>query len=257
MTTTWRLSAYPAEFCSSGDLPGGDGIAVPMSILEDIKDLDLGQIHFEISGNLHSKVCSTPSRFLDGDDQNAYLPDWMFQNLYLQPGDQATLDLVASPLPKATRLKLQPHDSAFLTLPDHKSQLEKGLACFKTVTPSSVIEVALEGEKFEISVSDAEPPGPNLSLVDTDVSIEFEAPLDYVEQKPEDWPAEEDWPLALGVRITEERLTVPKVDVLSDGRHITVRPPAPAAPLALPAPETTPKPDGFVPFSGRGHRLGS
>ena len=77
MTTTWRLSAYPAEFCSSGDLPGGDGIAVPMSILEDIKDLDLGQIHFEISGNLHSKVCSTPSRFLDGDDQRVPRASWI------------------------------------------------------------------------------------------------------------------------------------------------------------------------------------
>ena len=251
MTTSWTFPAFPSQFCPSGEPPTGDGIVLPESVLDDIKDVEATRFLFRVSGNLQSQVFSTPIRFQSGEDQNVFLPDWMFENLYLQPGDGASLDLITTDLPKATRLTLQPHDSAFLTLSDHKARLEACLAEFSTVTTRSVIAVTIGGERFEITVRGGEPEGPCLSLVDTDVTIDFEPPLDYVEERPLDWPETEPWPLPQGVRIAEERLTQPKQYVLSDGRKITLEEAKEAAAL----------PGGtggeFVPFSGKGHRLGS
>jgi hypothetical protein len=86
-------------------------------------------------------------------------------------------------------------------------------------------------------------------MVDTDVAVEFLPPLDYVEEKPSDWPEAEQWPLGTGVFIKEEIRADPKVYVLSDGRRVSLTP----APAPAPARER----GAFVPFSGKGHRLGN
>ena len=258
MTSSWQFAAFPSCFNQGEQQPRGDCAIFPQQILEDIHERQLSEMHLELTGNLHSKVCSTPLCFYLSEEPSVFLPEWMFQNLYLQPGDQIEIHLIEDTLPKATFLKVQPHDSAFLTIPDHKTQLEKALQCFSTVSVGSVINVIINEEPFELSIINGLPGQKYLSLRDTDVAIEFEAPLDFVESKPDDWPRSEEWPLPQGVRISEERLTNPKEYVLSNGRHVIV-PPRPTTPVQ-PSPDrtrdtsTSPK---FIPFSGKGHRLGS
>ena len=258
MTSSWRFAAFPSCFNQGEQKPRGDCAIFPQEILEDTQDRQLSQIHLELCGNLHSKVCSTPLCFYLSEEPRVFLPEWMFQNLYLQPGDEIDVKLIQNPIPKATFLKVQPHDSAFLTIPDHKTQLENALQCFSTVSIGSVINIIVNDESFELSILSGLPDQKYLSLRETDVAIEFDAPLDFVESKPHDWPKTEEWPLPQGVRISEERLTNPKEYVLSNGRHVIV-PPRPTTPVQS-SPDRTRNdstPPKFIPFSGKGHRLGS
>ena len=251
MTSSWKFAAFPSCFNQREQQPIGDYAIFPQEILEDTQDMQFSEMHLELTGNLHSKVCSTPLCFYLSEEPSVFLPEWMFQNLYLQPGDEIEINLIESSLPKATFLKVQPHDSAFLTIPDHKTQLEKALQCFSTMSVGSVINVVIDKDSYELSIISGLPDQKYLSLRDTDVAIEFEPPLDFVESKPDDWPETEEWPLPHGVRISEERLTDPKEYILSNGRQVIV---------VLKTPEQTPNntiPPKFVPFSGKGYKLGS
>ena len=196
--------------------------------------------------------------------------------------DEIKLCLLESEIHSAKKIVVQPHDSIFLTLGDHKNILESSLKLFSSLTVGTSISISHDNNNFSLSIVALDPTHQYVSLVDTDVEVEFMPPLDYVEVKPDDWPASEQWPLDPGVYIKEEVCIDPKEYVLSNGKRIVIRPPTPPpapAPPPPPAPPPAPSPSPshvpvaapsipaqshldqdqskFVPFSGKGNRLGS
>ena len=275
MIRAWHLKAYPAAFCTASSSLLGDGVVLPDRLLADIQDIDVTGICFRIEGECGGPpICAIPSMFAEDRDDAIYMPNWMFENLYLAPGDRCEISLMPNPVPKAVRVALQPHDSLFLTLPDPKGLLETALGDFQTLTAHTVVTIDVLGDCYALSVHEVEPASPFVSVVDTDVVVDFVPPIDYVEPKPDEWPEAEPWPLANGVHITEKRLGEQSEFVLSDGRTVKedpkLEPPPPPRPAPRPASQTAPRPasqtalqteempssSAFVPFSGQGHRLG-
>ena len=260
MSRDWRLRAYPAAFCTANTSVAGDGVILPQKLLADIQDEDTANICFKVDGGRGgAPICAIPSMFAEEHDDTVYMPDWMFENLYLMPGDDCEITLITDQVPKATRVAIQPHDSLFLTLPDPKGLLETALGGFQTLTANTTVTVDILGESHALSVREVEPPSQFVSVVDADVIVDFVPPIDYVEPKPDEWPETEPWPLANGVRIAEEKLGRLKEFVLSDGRIVKECPkpdPSPPMPTAQTQTRELPSSSAFVPFSGKGHRLG-
>ena len=272
VTTSWTLTCFNAIFNPNDKPLKGDRIIVPQKVLDDIKDIDRDFYQFAIKNSTgRQTVCCRVEEFCAGDNMHIYMPSWMMHNLYLNDMDEVELCLLESEIETAKKIVVQPHDSIFLTLSDHKTVLENSLGLFSSLTRGTSISITHDDSEFSLSVVEIVPDHQYVSLVNTDVEVEFMPPLDFVEVKPDDWPTSEGWPLDPGVYIKEEICREPKEYVLSNGKRIVVNPPppppAPAPPPAsasasapIPEPTSASSPQQrpkFVPFSGKGNRLGS
>ena len=270
----WTLTGYNNAFNPTQTELLGDRVIVPQSILQKINDKGLEPSTFNIciNGNLSTTICATIIEFNPAEENNIYMPDWIFENLYLNIGDPVNIELLMKPLQKATKIKVQPHDSMFLTLNDHKMLLEQALTSFNTLTQNSIITLSILTQQYSITILEIFPNDKFVSVIDTDLEVEFLPPIDYVETKPDDWPHDEEWPLPPNVYISEEKQTNPKHYILSNGKIIKIRPPSPPkinkiiqqpqnvsenARQNTPPNDKTQNPSTFVPFSGKGYRLGN
>ncbi|XP_053990237.1 ubiquitin fusion degradation protein 1 homolog isoform X3 [Hylaeus volcanicus] len=83
-------------------------------------------------------------------------------------------------LPKGTYVKIQPVTSDFLDIYDHREVLERALSLFSCLTTGDNIEIHHQNKTFEIEIVECQP-SPAISIIETDVQVDFLAPKDYVE----------------------------------------------------------------------------
>ena len=122
----WNLNAFSSAFNPNQTELSGDKVVLPQKILNDISEESLQNFHFIIKSQTDNEICCTALEYsYDTEhESNIYMPDWMFQNLYLELHDEITLTLLPFSPKKCEKILVQPHDSIFITLPDHKSLLE-------------------------------------------------------------------------------------------------------------------------------------
>lgn len=114
------------------------------------------------------------------EEGNVYIPYWMMQLLFLQEGDYIQVRNVR--LPRATYVKLQPHETAFINIADPKAVLEIAFRNFSCLTRGDVICVEYNARKYQLNVLDVKPATYGaVSIVETDVQLDFAPPVDYVE----------------------------------------------------------------------------
>ena len=267
---TFVLNCYTDTFYPNPTVLKGDNIIVPTKILEEIQELEDNNVFiFSVTNTSNNNVSSISCKAVEFSHDpslsgNVYIPQWMQQTLLLNLGDCVNVSLLTQQLEKGTKITVQPQDSLFLILDNHKEILEKSLKDFNTLTSNTSIIISYDDEDYGIQITDVEPNNGSISIIDTDLEVDFLPPIDYIEFKPSDWPEDESWPLPHGVFIQEERLTDPKQYILSNEKIVTVKPiikniVLPSASLIettndVPNTESN-KP--FVPFSGKGYRLGS
>jgi ubiquitin fusion degradation protein 1 len=140
----------------------------------------------------------------------------MLEDLCINEGDTINVELV---LPvTGSFIKIRPHETAFIDLPDPKAVLE---LCFSTdyqvLANSSTITVFdKQSEKsYLVDIVETQP-SDYIKMIDTDIEVDFDKPLDYIEPIPSPEPSP---------------------------------PPSPV--------NTFNQSTGFVPFSGKGYKLGS
>lgn len=131
----------------------------------------------------------------DGDEA-------MVQNVKHQIGDEEIVDteseydddelIVDEPpvLQAASQIKLRAHSRMFLDVDDPKAWLEGALQNMSVITCPSTVPLSYMGEEFEFDIMQIEPHNRlrAVHLIDTDVEIDFEAPVDYVEPVREPTP---------------------------------------------------------------------
>lgn len=83
-------------------------------------------------------------------------------------------------LNKGTYIKFQPHETAFIDLGDPKAILERELTNYATVFKGDTININHAGRDYAINVVDCKP-NDQICVVEADINVEFDAPLDYVE----------------------------------------------------------------------------
>ena len=116
------------------------------------------------------------------------LPMWIFKNLGVLEEEMVSVAL--NPIvPKSNFLKLRPHQTAFIELPDPRAFLEIKFRDFVCVTQGDTIEIPndlAKNETFKFDIIEVKPINPmkTVSLIDCDLKLDFEQPLDYIEEQP-------------------------------------------------------------------------
>lgn len=112
------------------------------------------------------------------EEGRVYLPFWLLSAI--GAGEESPIVVTNVSLPKATYVKLRPRRMAFVELTDPKGVLEVALREFTCVTQGVAIRIPYIGRTFDIDILEVKPVTPmgGASIVETDVEIDFAAPLD-------------------------------------------------------------------------------
>jgi ubiquitin fusion degradation protein 1 len=105
----------------------------------------------------------------------------MMQTLQLDVGDM--IQIKTTSLSPARLVKLQPQSVNFLEISDPKAVLEKAFRNFATLTRGDVFNFEYNDEVYDIAVLEVKPETEKMgvSMIETDVEVDFAAPLGYVE----------------------------------------------------------------------------
>lgn len=105
----------------------------------------------------------------------------MMQTLQLDVGDM--IQIKTTSLELARLVKLQPQSVNFLDISDPRAVLEKAFRNFAALTKGDVFNFEYNDEVYDIAVLDVKPETAKMgvSMIETDVSVEFAPPVGYVE----------------------------------------------------------------------------
>lgn len=103
--------------------------------------------------------------------------------LRLSSGDIVTLNNISLPLGRYIRI--QPQHTSFLEITDPRAVLEHTLRSFSAMTVGDIVSIFYNEQIYDLLVLEVKPDDPQrghaVSVVETDLQVEFEAPLGYVE----------------------------------------------------------------------------
>eukprot|EP00741_Cyanophora_paradoxa_P024025 tig00021720_g23200.t1 len=233
-----QYRVYPVVMIDKPHLENGDKIIMPPSALDMLAHLHISYpMLFELT-NPKQPGRKTHSGVLEfvADEGVVYLPYWMMQNLLLEEG--AIINIKSATLPKGTFVKFQPQTKDFLDIANPKAVLETTLRHFSALTKGDTVRLNYNNKVFNLDVLETKPRDA-ISLIETDIIVDFAPPLDYVEPpRPAPAPAASTSP-------------PPPAASSSAPPH----PPQPAAPPPAAKKEESEEEEEekpkFVPFSGR------
>ena len=122
-------------------------------------------------------------------DDTIILPNWIFMNMQLMEEELVNVFMVPT-IPTANFLKIRPHQTAFINLPDPKAFLEIKFRDFVCLTVGDTITVKTDlqhNPEFKFDIMDLKPVSPykTVSIINCDLNLDFDPPLDYEEAPPE------------------------------------------------------------------------
>ncbi|KAI9141572.1 ubiquitin fusion degradation protein UFD1-domain-containing protein [Paraphysoderma sedebokerense] len=139
---------------------------------------------FELSNPASAKATHGGVLEFIAEEGRAYLPRWMMQSLFLNEGDLITVKNVNLPLGKF--VKIQPQSVDFLDIYDPRAVLEQSFRSYATLTKDDVISISYNNKQFDLLVMEVKPANA-VSIVETDLEVDFAPPVGYKE--PERQPS--------------------------------------------------------------------
>lgn len=105
----------------------------------------------------------------------------MMNTLLLEPGD--LLEVKSTSLPDGQFIKLQPQSVNFLDISDPKAVLENALRNFSALSKGDIFSFNYNDQIYEIAILEVKPITEKnaISCVETDIQVDFAAPVGYVE----------------------------------------------------------------------------
>lgn len=105
----------------------------------------------------------------------------MMQTLAVETGD--LLEIKSTSLAPASLVKLQPQSTNFLDISDPKAVLENAFRNFATLTQGDIFSFEYNDTIYDVAVLEVKPTSEKMgvSMLETDVSVDFAAPIGYVE----------------------------------------------------------------------------
>ena len=207
-----------------------------MYALNEQKQLENGDIMFFKVTNKElnfGQVCGVHE--FSAPPAICHIPYHIMDNLAITEGSTVQIEKVC-PV-KGSFMKLRPHETAFINLFNPKAILEKIMSKdYPVVTEGQTIEIFYEELKktFRIDIVKAEP-AEIISIVNTDINVDFDTPRDYVEPKKTPPPTPPSPPRLLSPG-NQQNTIISRRAQIEDMQSPTTK--------------------SFVPFSGQGHRLG-
>ncbi|GFZ49841.1 hypothetical protein JCM24511_07244 [Saitozyma sp. JCM 24511] len=160
----------------------GGKIIMPPSALAKLSALDIqSPWTFHLRNPRNPNVNQTHAGVLEfiAEEGIVHLPAWMMKTLGLNEGDPVRL--TGASLPKGKLVKIQAQSTDFLEVSDPKAVLESALRFYSCLTKGDIIEITYNSLIFEFLVMDTRPEGSGISIIDTDLEVDFETPVGYVE----------------------------------------------------------------------------
>ncbi|WOO82114.1 Ubiquitin fusion degradation protein 1 [Vanrija pseudolonga] len=160
----------------------GGKIIMPPSALAKLTSLDIeGPWTFQLRNPRNPTVHQTHAGVLEfiAEEGIVHLPAWMMQALNLNEGDPVRL--TGATLPKGKMVKIQAQSVDFLEVADAKAVLESALRAYSVLTKGDIIEITYNSLTFEFLIMETYPEGPGISIIDTDLEVDFAPPKGYVE----------------------------------------------------------------------------
>jgi len=211
-------------------------VLLPPSILHDVNKI--GDISFPLFFNIKNKtsqfgrVCGVEE--FSSPPGVCHVPYYIMDELGIKEGEMLIIEL-ACPV-KGTFLKLKPHQTEFTELSNPKALLEKIMSRdYPTVSKNHTIAIFYKelNRIYYLDVIETEP-APVIQIINADINLEFDKPLDYVEHETVSEENEE-----------EETTTLQ-----------TINSPVAANSTASSNDRKYASNKRFIPFSGKGNRLG-
>lgn len=175
---TRQYRSYPVSFIDKSELESGGKIVLPPSALDTLARLNITfPMLFQLESRDGRMTHCGVQEFI-AEEGHANLPYWLMQNLLVAEGGMITIR--NANLPKGTFVKFQPQTSDFLKISNPKAVLEATLRGFTCLTKGDSIAINYNDKTYYIDVLEVAP-GEAISIIETDVNVEFAAPADYVE----------------------------------------------------------------------------
>lgn len=218
----WSPAYLQEEGAKAKELAYTNKIILSEDILYEYKDdKEMFPLTFRIINpeTLLSTVCAVHEfTSLPG---TCILPYRIMDNLMLEQG--STINLVYETVPKGSYIKIRPHRTKFIELSNPKAVLEKHINInYPTLTKGETISIEYNSEIYFIDIVETKPVE-SINILDSDINLDFDKPLDYVEPEQKN-------------EIVEQKNEIVKPKVESYAKN---------------------KCGVFVPFSGKGYTLGS
>eukprot|EP00920_Eleutheroschizon_duboscqi_P034327 GHVT01082498.1.p1 GENE.GHVT01082498.1~~GHVT01082498.1.p1 ORF type:complete len:296 (+),score=19.64 GHVT01082498.1:563-1450(+) len=231
---------FQAEYqCFSVSLAGkqemerGNKILLPPSALQTLARLHISwPMLFEITNPTHNRHTHSGVLEFICEEGMCHMPYWMMQNLLIHEGD--IVKITNTSLPKGTFVRLQPVTKDFLDISNPRAVLENALRNFATLTVGDNIVIDYCDHKYEIEIVELRP-APAVTIIETDVEVEFQAPKDYVEPVPEAHvTAESNAAVSSDSSATDSTRAQTSVGRRLDGKAVGL--PSPSPPVTAPPP---------------------
>ncbi|KAK5742641.1 ubiquitin fusion degradation protein [Elasticomyces elasticus] len=160
----------------------GGKIFLPASALDKLTQLHITYpMLFELINGAKGKSTHAGVLEFTAEEGRCYLPYWLMQTLGLEPGD--LLQTKSTDLPPGQFIKLQPQNTNFLEISDPKAVLETAFRNFSCLTVGDIFTFSYNDTTYEIAVLELKPEGEKhaISVQETDLEVDFAAPIGYVE----------------------------------------------------------------------------
>jgi len=173
-----QYQCYPVSFINKEDLEKGNKIILPPSALDHLARLNISYpMLFEVSNPASDSRTHCGVLEFIAEEGICFLPYWMMCNLTLREGD--IIRIMNTSLPKGNYVKLQPVTKDFLDIHNPRAVLENTLRNFATLTVGDNIMINYNDRNYEIEIVETRP-AKAVSIIETDVNVDFAPPKDYV-----------------------------------------------------------------------------
>jgi ubiquitin fusion degradation protein 1 len=181
--TLIKLLAYSALYKFRDDLDEGNKILLPPAILQQLSNYKMPYpMIFSIQNDLIGSSTNVGVLEFTSDHGTCILPSWMFEVLNLEEGAPVNLQLLTN-VPKGKYVRLQPHKTEFIDLPDPRAILERQLANFTCLTEGDTISIKVIDKFYQFNLLSVEPKTSHncICVIEADIEVDFAQPLDYEE----------------------------------------------------------------------------
>lgn len=177
---SWEL--VPIQY-DNGDMKNYTGrIILPNSVLEDLVNQNIQPPYiFEISNKETGLRTFCGVLEFTAADSIVLVPQWIYQQLCLEHVSEAVLKFAR--VKNGDFLKLLPHNTEFLDIESPKQELEKCLIDYQVLSRGDEIVLHFEEKGvMRFTVSEIQPDGDAIYIVDTDLKVDFLPPIGYEEK---------------------------------------------------------------------------
>lgn len=179
-----EFACYPVIFAHKEHIENGNKILLPESSFKLLANMDVTwPMLFEVANPDNTKSTHCGVLEFTAPEGQCYVPQWIMDQLELSPGHIVRVRNTS--LPKGTYVKLRPCSVEFLDISNPRAVLETSLRRFAALTVGDKfkIDYDVSGKTFSVEIIECRP-NRAISIIETDVQVDFALPEDYIEPKP-------------------------------------------------------------------------